>query len=510
MPQKGQKLLWRSSIAGSLLIALATTAVAQGSHTFDVVLKPVRDGSTEVTAIDVHSVLSGGPADRQFTVTAPITYAAVRGIADRVQGLEISDIRGNVPLAATDDAEVAGGFPYFRHWKAQRPIAYPVTIRYRSQVQPVGSNNGPPFGIRPVGGGVSGAGSGFLVLPEQEEQVQSRLSWDLSELPAKSVGISSFGEGRVEVSGAPAGLMQAWYIAGPVARYPAAGDANGFSAAWLGTPTFDAAAEMEWAAGMYKYLGNAFRYLDPAPRYRVFMRFLDTPPFGGGTALPNSFMLSQASATQAQQRGTPRGTLTHEMIHQWTGGIEGPVGITSWFSEGLTVYYSALLPLRGGYTSIDQYAANINGMAQGYWGSPARDWSAAKIVQTGFGSESVRHVPYNRGALYFADLDARIRAKSKGGRKLDDMLHPMFVSRQSGVRFDDQAWLALLMKELGPDARDEFTPRMINGEPFTPAADAFGPCFERKPATYAVEGKQVEGYRWERRPEVQEEKCRQW
>lgn len=493
-----------------LLAAPTGTATAQSLHTFEIILKPVRGAGEEVTAIEVRSMLSGGATDQPFGVTAPITYAALRGVADRVQNLQVDDARGSIPLAVTDDPEVPGGFPYFRHWKAKRSIEYPVTISYRSLVQPAGASNGPPFGIRPAGGGVSGAGSGFLVLPESKETVRSQMQWDLSALPANSVGISSFGEDDVEVTGEPARLMQAWYMAGPLNRYPASGDSHGFSAAWLGEPAFDAPGEMAWAARMYTYLGEAFRYLDPAPRYRVFMRFLDTPPFGGGTALPNSFMLSAASAAQSTRRGSPRGTLTHEMVHQWTGGIEGPVGVTSWFSEGLTVFYTALLPVRGGFTSVDEYAASINAMAEGYWGSKARDWPAAKIARAGFGDESIRHVPYNRSALYFADLDARIRSQSKGQRKLDDMLDPMFVSRHLGVRFDEQAWIGMVTGELGAAARDEFLKRIIQGEMFTPDSNAFGPCFQRKPTTYTVEGKGLDGYRWERRPEVAEEKCRAW
>ena len=98
--------------------------------------------------------------------------------------------------------------------------------------------------------------------------------------------------------------MQGWYMAGPASRFPARGDVNGFSAAWLGRPPFDAEPEMVWAADLYARLGETFRYLDPAPRYRVFMRFLETPPFGGGTALGNSFMLSRAAATKEVASGS--------------------------------------------------------------------------------------------------------------------------------------------------------------------------------------------------------------
>lgn len=494
----------------SVLAALLAAGPA-AAQTFDVTLKPLRDEGGEVSAIAVRSELDDVPADvAPFSLAAPVVYAGVRGIADRVRDLKVRDAQGEVPLTASDDAAVPGGFPYFRRWKPARPVTYPVTITYSSLVQPPGSPQGPPFGIRPSGGGVSGAGSGFLVIPEHIKGGDSTVRWDLSGLESGSAGISSFGEGEVKVAGAPARLMQAWYMAGPVQRYPASGDVDGFSAAWLGRSPFDAAREMAWAAEMYAHLDKAFGYLTPAPRYRVFMRFLETPPVGGGTALPQSFMLSRAAGDLDPAAEGPRGTLIHEMVHQWTGGIEAPHGISSWFSEGLTTFYTALIPMRGGQITVEQYGQAIDEMAEGYWGSVARDWSAAKIAQAGFGDESIRHVPYNRSSLYFADLDARIRAKSGGRRKLDDMLRPMFVSRQQGVRFDHDAWKAMVTKELGPEAAAEFEARILEGRPFAPHPNAFGPCFRREPRTYEVQGAQVEGFAWVRAPNVPDEVCRQW
>ena len=90
-----------------------------------------------------------------------MVYAGVRGIADRVSDLKVQDAAGAVPLTQSEDKPAPGGFPYYRHWTAQRSVSGPVQIDYRSAVQPPDSARGPPFGIRAVGGGVSGAGSGL-------------------------------------------------------------------------------------------------------------------------------------------------------------------------------------------------------------------------------------------------------------------------------------------------------------------------------------------------------------
>ena len=134
---------------------------AQAAPRLETVLKPVRDGGAEVVAIEVRSVLTQGEG---LVLSAPVTYAGVRGVADRVQGLTVTDAKGAVPLASVDDPAAPGGFPYFRHWTAQRAVTYPVKISYRSAVQPAGAPQGPPFGIRPSAGGVSGAGRGHPVV----------------------------------------------------------------------------------------------------------------------------------------------------------------------------------------------------------------------------------------------------------------------------------------------------------------------------------------------------------
>ena len=205
------------------LLAGAASALAFGAQAaprLETVLKPVRDGGAEVVAIEVRSVLTQGEG---LVLSAPVTYAGVRGVADRVQDLTVTDAQGVVPLASADDPAAPGGFPYFRHWTAQRAVTYPVKISYRSAVQPAGAPQGPPFGIRPSAGGVSGAGAGFLVLPEKFGEAELKLRWDLSGLAKGSTAVASFGDGDVTLTGSPEKLRQAWYMAGPMGRYPTTG-----------------------------------------------------------------------------------------------------------------------------------------------------------------------------------------------------------------------------------------------------------------------------------------------
>lgn len=500
----------------AIVAAAAATSLAVGvdpgasqeAPAFDAVFKPVRDGGPDVTAIVVSETLRGLPAGKPLVLSAPVVYAGVFGIADRVKDLAVRDDKGAVPLTVSEDAKVPGGFPYFRHWTASRPTSGAVTVGFRSLVQPPESARGPPFGIRAVAGGVSGAGSGFLLFPEMGA-ADLHVRWDVSDLAPGAVGVASWGEGETRWHASPRSLTQAWIIAGPVSRFPASGAKNGFSAAWLGQAPFDAPAEMDWAARLYAYFGKSYRYLDPPPPYRVFMRFLPSGT-GGGTALPRSFMLSALAGPPKPGATAPHGTLAHEMTHQWVGGIAEPDGINSWFSEGLTTYFSALVPKRGGFATLDDWSREINRITQSYYAYPARTWSAAKIAEAGFGDENIRHIPYSRSALYFADIDAKIRAKSGGKRRLEDALQPIFKSRETGVRFDHAAWTAFLIKELGAGEAARWKRIVIDGELFTPGEHAFGPCYDRQAATYTFDGQPMDGYQWVRVAGQPDARCLAW
>ncbi len=481
---------------------------------FEAVLQPRVDGHDKVTGIAVDSVIYGGlkKGAERLRLTAPVVYYGAYGIADRVMQLEVTDRHGTVRLDHKDDPASPGGFPYFRHWQARRAVSFPVRVRYFTAVEGHTDRRGPPFNIKPTAGGVSGAGSAFLVVPENADSTFSRVRWDLSAFRTFASGISSWGMGEFELSGAPKELWQGWYMAGPLGRWPAIGDANGFSATWLGHFPFDPAVESKRLGAVYAWLADFFGYLSPSPRYRVFMRIIDSKlTHFSGTELGASFMLSGGPRSGEETNGAaPRGTLIHEMIHMWVGQVEGPQGVKAWFSEGLTSYYTLVLPLRGGFESVADYGAAIGRLTERYYTSPALHMSAEDIARVGFRNEEIRSTPYARGTMYFADLDARIRARSNGKRNLDDVTLAIFRRRhdEPAFKFDRNAWMQAISAELGPQAALEFKARVLGGEGYVPVSNAFGPCFERRPATYETEdGGEVPGYQWTRKSGVPDTAC---
>jgi predicted metalloprotease with PDZ domain len=175
-------------------------------------------------------------------------------------------------------------------------------------------------------------------------------------------------------------------------------------------------------------------------------------------------------------------------------------GDHSWFSEGLTVYSTTVLPYRGGLVSLDQYAVEINRNAQAYYSNKARNRSQAQIEKLGMDDEEARRVPYDRGNLYYADLDAQVSAKSHGKRGLYDMLAPLFQERKNDKTFDQTAWEEALRHELGPKAVKQFHDVVIEGTAtVVPASNAFGSCLERHAKVWkSADGKAIaEGYQWQ-------------
>ena len=492
--------------------SVPAVAAKPAAPVFEIRLKPVCGPDGEPEAVEVRERFSGPEKAAEaggLSFIAPTLYAGVRGIADTFENLEVRDALGPVSFARTDDPADKGGFILNRTWKAERSVMYPFEVAYRARMYPTTKRNGPPWHLRPAAGGVSAAGVGFLLLPGGSGEYDIRLRWDLSGLAPGSVGVMSRGEGDTEFTGTADDLRHAWYMAGPVGRFPEQGDLSGFSAAWLGEFPFDPAEAMKFAAGAYAEMVKFFRVADAAP-YRVFMRALKTPPFGGGTALPRSFMLSMEAAPRDPANVGPRGTIVHEMMHDFTGGIEGPEGLTAWFSEGLTVYYTAKVPMKAGLSPIEDFLREINEEAKSYYTNPGKNMSAEEIVKIGFGDERIRHVPYARGFLYFADLDAKIRDASGGKRTLDGVILEFFARRKSGEKLDQEAWLTTVEKEIGPSARSEFEAVVMRGETIVPLSGAFGPGFERQAIKYAADGKEIEGFEWIRIPSVSDAACREW
>jgi predicted metalloprotease with PDZ domain len=403
----------------------------------------------------------------------PRVVANVETIALTLKDLVVRDGFGEVPLAARD---VKGPDGPVRQWSSTREVQGDLVIHYQAPIdnKPPARGAAPPYSLRTEGGGFSGVGNVFLLLPEGDKSYPLSLRWDLSKLIEGSTATSSYGEGDLNLpNGAPARLWSTVFMAGPMTRVPAEVAPHGFSSAWLGAPSPDPAPLMEWAGKLHQWMNGFFGDGKQAPPYRVFLRY-NPINAGGGAALTQSFVITHGKGVSSDDLKI---TLSHEMAHTWTEGVNA-----AWYDEGIAVHYQALAPFRAGLMSAGQFLDDLNHTAARYYSDALNTTPDAEIMPRFWEDTRIRTLPYDRGALYFAVVDARIRKASGGKRSLDDLVLEMNKRRaaKSDSKAADMAalWPQLLVRELGPPGT-ALHEAMLAGEVIVPESDDFGPCFKR-------------------------------
>jgi predicted metalloprotease with PDZ domain len=174
-----------------------------------------------------------------------------------------------------------------------------------------------------------------------------------------------------------------------------------------------------------------------------------------------------------------RETIAHETVHNWVSSIGGPPGSTSWFSEGMTVAYTRRLLLAGGLFTPDEFLESVNETALGYYTNALNDLPNDEIARGFWSDTRVRSLPYSRGSLYFAAVDAAVRERSGGARSLDHLLKAFLARSAAGEEVTADTWRELVGAELGA-AGEAALDAMLAGERVVPPAAAFGPCFTRE------------------------------
>jgi predicted metalloprotease with PDZ domain len=172
--------------------------------------------------------------------------------------------------------------------------------------------------------------------------------------------------------------------------------------------------------------------------------------------------------------------LAHEMTHNWPA-MEGEHGETAWYSEGAAEFYSLVLSTRAGVFSTEEFRTEINERASGYYTNPYRNASNAAAAEQFWKDWAAQRVPYGRGFMYLAQVDAKIRALSGNKRSLDDLVTAMFDRQRSGKPYGIPQWLGLVAAELGSATAQQDFAAMKNGEVIVPPTNSFAPCFRPMP-----------------------------
>lgn len=462
------------ALAGALLLASTPHAMASTNNTIDVTLRPAAmDAWHKIPFVDVTIKAAPDAAAGAPLLRLPLVSSNVKTAASSLEQLKAGDADGPLTLTSQDDPD--GPKPY-RHWRATRAIHGALTISYRVPItdalNPLGA--APPLELRSESGGFSGLAGTYVMLPDTGKAYRLKLAWDFSALGGDSLGVSTLGVGtQSSAPKAPEELESTFTMGGRIKHEPATPATDGFFSAWQGEPPFDARALMQWTHRLY---GSYLTFFDNrSVTYNVFLRRNKVNP-GGGVEVANSFVGTFDDGTPVEEFKL---TLAHEMVHTFVGALDDKDELgASWFSEGLAVYYQRLLPYRAGQITRDAYLQDINITAARYYTDLLNTTPNEQIPARFWADTRVRVLPYDRGALYFAQLNAEIVKASHGKRSLDDLVLSFLKRRAAGQPLTQAAWIDAVTHELGTSGKQHFD-EMMSGKSLVLDSDAFGPCFQR-------------------------------
>ena len=440
--------------------------------TLEVVLKP-HQTADKVDYVDVHMTVANPAVAADATlVHMPLVVASIPTQRYDGDAIKASDASGNLPLTITEEPPTP--FLSYRDWHVARATTGDVTLSYRAVPRVVDEHtrNGPLFDLREEAGGMDGAGFTFIAPPVVKTPYAINLHWDMSDMPAGSRGIWSFGEGDVSIVKPAEELATTFYYAGPVNSYPP-DVSDRFHMYRLSDPPFDASGAAQMIDKLFNYVSAFFH--DDGESYRVFIR---KNPYvsGGGTALTRSFLFAYGTG-KVETAEELEGLIAHEMVHNWPT-LEGDHADTSWYTEGTAEYYSVLLSFRAGLSSSEEFLKRVNDRADGYYTNPLQRLSNHEAEKVYWQDARAGHVPYGRGFIYLASIDAAIRAKSHGKRSLDDIVLPFVARTQHGETVTVDDWKNAVAAELGPQARTAYDD-MTAGKLLAPPPNTYAPCFRR-------------------------------
>lgn len=452
----------------------------------------------QVASLKIHYELKGSDFScgdllariNQETVTIPF--------CDFI-GLEAWDEAGAVPLRTEEEIL----YPTrFTKWLVGRKTRGVVHLGYQvtPRVVPENYRSSPYFDFRNEAGGANGAGLTFLAEIGYEGICRIQFDWDLSAMPQGSRGVSSFAEGSFVIHAKPEQIKLAFYAVGQI-KSITWGD---FGFYWFSDPPFDIKETAEWSMRLFQALTRFFE--DDNKQYRVFVRKDPFEISGGGTALPRSYLFGYSDAMQPTLLSL-KNMLAHEMIHNWTQLEDEPYGSGTWYTEGLTEYYSVMLPLRFNLATLEETLCQIQKRTDQYYTNPVRHLSNMEAAAQSWTDRRAQRIPYGRGFFFLADLDARIKKESGGKKSIDEIARTLDRYARNGRPGTTKDFLRLVKEQMGWDLTDEFE-KVASGAIQPPNPDSFDGLFTCRPVmtTEADTGKPVRSWQWSVKNESNTEK----
>ncbi len=410
-----------------------------------------------------------------ITTGVPLTFAldtlepALERSTDKVVDIALSDERGTLPVGAAVRRKI--GPRMFDTWTTTRPVSGAVHMSYRMAVAPGKvAKRGPQVDLQAAGGGVSGGYVGIFVLPDTSARFATHVHW---KLPAGAMAVSSYGEGDYTGIFTVEEFTNTLFLAGPVKSYRPPGQAKGAGLAvyGLGVAGQQLQAAGGWAAAAYAAELKAFKLVGRP--YRFMIRSFSGGSNASGRAAEHSFMLY---VPPGEDPGTNKlhYVVAHEMVHSLARYLEKEDLAGDWYTEGLANYMALTVPHAAGAYTPAEYLELVREESAGYYTNAKRSLPNSALPGVVWSGRNAWLLSYNRGAMYFADLDAKLKARGSRIRVLD-LANEMSTRINAGEPSDRHTWLNVISKRAGPWAVNDWND-MMQGKIIFPAAGAFGSC----------------------------------
>lgn len=383
-------------------------------------------------------------------------------------------------LLVQDDNGVVSMSPPEKHpnenamlFSATRAVTGKVTVEYIIRAASRDRKAGSYIDMQKSGGGLTGSFISILLFPPFTNNLFVRLDWDLA---AGNTAVSSFGAGNVtsQTTLSYETLQYVQFIVGPLQMYPTPLPDKGFRVAGLGIDPEKIGAALPKYKTVYEYLRKQFG-ASPDLAFRFFFRSYAEVKFPSGSAVQGngygSFLLCIPPSEKLVDNDDMLSLVSHEMLHVFMTGIN-----SEWYSEGIAEYLSTILPYQGKFYSEEFYLKSINEKAAQYYTNSIRMLPDPTDGKLKFSTANSWTLPYTRGFLYFANLDAKLKIFVKE-KKVTVLSLALELERlKKNQKITEMTWTELLEKKAGHWAVEDWK-AMKAGKLITPYPGVFGKKF---------------------------------
>ncbi|MBV6864106.1 hypothetical protein [Xanthomonas euvesicatoria] len=448
-----------------------TDGKKSGPVSLDLLLSPVitKDGGH---SIRVTYKLLGNNNDSPLVLQWDLLAPTPGRSTDEVENLKVNDSTGPLTMKSSPD-----NYNLNILYKSDRRPIGPVSVSYTvSPADPSAPNGrGAHREFIVASGGFTTTGDGILMLPKLESDVNLRLHW---KLPHGFEAASSFGYGDITTQRQSWEILNSFYLSGKLNKFHFSAGKIDFNVYGLGNNDVNLSNLFSWSAREYEVTRHLFP--DPTEKsFRAFYRSFDGGPLDSGRADSNGLLLYIAPTHSEQlAMSNLKQIAAHEMIHVVQPRFDDEAN-SLWFLEGSANYLSMAIPFESGLISREDYLQQINAEANRYYGNSRRNIPNSSIPDEMWKSPDSSTVAYNRGAIYFADLDARVRSKSHGKATVITLMKELQEMSNQNKPHGLVQWREIVERHAGKEGAEALD-AMLAGRTIFPVAGTFGQCLEAK------------------------------